>query len=268
MIHRYIINTKKSEQLKIPNNTPQISIDNCNFSWGINGDSRLEKIIIDITGRPVMQDDKGNILSSYSEIDAIAFNMATFLSNSIFIQTSIDAIDPYKILANSPELISESDEEDKLLKDTPKTAYNSLTAEMKVLGQFNPQRYITDSDMSVAIAHFAAAWRTNNRFHKFESFFKVIESIFKKGKNEDSDDFDSRLSKYASKIDNRFTIDVIKNLRQIRNRCVHPDNPIHLSPEDLIAVREVGRSLKMMELLARLSIDNPPQVPGKNTEHL
>ena len=261
MIHRYTINTKKSEQLQVLNNTPGISINNCNFSWGINGDRRLEKIIMDITGSPVVQDDKGNILSSYPKIDAIAFNMATFLSNSIFIQTSIDAIDPYKILANSPELIPESDEEDKLLKDTPKTVYGSLTAEMKVLGEFNPQRYIANTDMSVAIAHFAAAWRTNNTFHKFESFFKVIESIFKKGKNEKPDDFDSRVSKYASKIDNRFTIDVIENLRRVRNRCVHPDNPTHLSPEDLIAVREVRGSLKMMELLARLSLDNPPQVP-------
>lgn len=261
MVHRYTIKTKNNEQLSVPKNTATVSINGCNVSWGVNDDGKLEKIIMDITGRPIIQDDTGRILSSCPEIDAIAFNMATFLSNNIFIQTSIDAIDPYVILAISPELIPESTDEEKLLKSTPKLAYASLDGKVKIPGKFDPQKYASNSNISIAIAHFAAAGRSTNHFHKFESFFKVLESIFQKAKNEKVDEFDLRVSEYTSKIDTRFTLDVIRNLRRVRNRCVHPDNPTHLSPEDLIAVREVQGSLNVIEKLARLSLNNPPSVP-------
>ena len=261
MIHRYTIKTKNNEQLSVPANTAAISINGCNVSWGVNEEGKLEKVIMDLIGRPIIQDDTGKIFSSYPKIDAIAFNMATFLSNNIFIQTGIDAIDPYVILTNSPELIPESNDEEKLLKSTPKMAYTNLDAKIKILGKFDPQKYASSRNVSLAIAHLATAWRSINVLHKFECFFKVIETVFKKGRNEKADDFDSRVSNYASKIDPGFTMDVIKNFRDLRNRCVHPDNPAHLSPENIVAISEVRGSLKIMEKLARLSMDNPPSVP-------
>lgn len=261
MIHRYTIKADNKETLSVPSDTASISINGCNVSWGVNEDGKLEKIIMDITGRPIIQDDSGRIISSYPEIDAIAFNIATFLSNSIFIQTSIDAIDPHVMLTNSPELIPESNDEENLLKSTPKMAHNSFNGKFKILGKFDPQKYASKRNVSLAIAHFATAWRSSNIFHKFECYFKVIESVFKKRRSENADDFDLRVSIYASKINPHFTLYVLRNLRKLRNRCVHPDNPAHLSPENLIAIREVRESLNIMEKLARLSLDNPLIIP-------
>jgi len=260
MIHRYKIKIQNNEELSVPKNTTPISINGCNISWGVNDKGKLEEIILDLTGHPIKRDDTGRIFSSYPAIDAIAFNMATFLSNNIFIQTGIDAIIyPYEILSKSPELLPESKSEKELLKSTKKMAYTSLNVGMKILGKFDPQKYIANDGIAIATAHFAAAWRTTNHFHRFESFFKVLESIYHKGKNEKPDDFDLRVSKYISTIDARFTIDLIRKLRQLRNRCIHPDNPSHLSPDDLTAYREVLGALPFMELFARLSLNNPPK---------
>lgn len=261
MIHRYKINTQKDEQVTVPKDTIPISINGCKVSWDINDNEKLEKIIIDISGFPIKLDERGIILSSYPEIDTIAFNLAAFLSNSIFIQTSIDAFDPFSILTASPELIPESDEENKTINETKIGAYSSFDAKIKILGKFDPEVYVSKFNTSVAVAQFAAAWRSNNPFQKFECFFKVVESILKKGKHEKAHDFDIRLSKYAIKFDKQFTKDVIENLRRSRNRCAHPDNPAHLSPDDINAYYMIRRELKTIERLAKLLLNNPLSEP-------
>ena len=83
--------------------------------------------------------------------------------------------------------------------------------------------------------------------------------MFRKGNNEEANKFDERVSAHMFIIDARFTRATLKELRQLRNRCAHPNAHLgHLSPEDLIAVRQIKGSLQIIELLARLSLDNPP----------
>ena len=213
---------------------------------------------MEIFGKPVNFDEDGKILSFYPEIESIAFNMASFVANQIFVQTSIEVFDPFSILTYSPELIAETVEEEELLRNTPKLALCSLDGKFKILGKFDPEKYSSNLKISSAIAHFANSWRTSNPFIKFEQFYKVIESIYAKGKNEKAEEFDQRVSEYISKFDSNYKPVVLKKLRQIRNRCVHPSSRRHLSPEDLIATRSIRNSLREMERLARLSIDNPP----------
>ncbi len=128
----------------------------------------------------------------------------------------------------------------------------------KILGKFDPQSYVSKFDISIAISHFANAWRASNPFQKFECFYKVIEYILKKGRYEKAEDYDERVSLYAVGFDSSFTKDVLMKLRQIRNRSVHPNQATHLSSGDLDAFYEVLSELKTIERLAKLLIDNPP----------
>lgn len=257
MIHRYIINMNINEPISVPNEINPILINGCQILWQINECKQLENIIIDLKNRPLIKDDGDNILSSYPEIDAAAFNMAVFLANSIFSQTCIDAFDPFSILTSSPELIPESAEEEIIINEKKVMKYIGLTMSRNILGKFDPQSYVSKFDISIAIAHFANAWRSRNPFQKFECFFKVIEYILKKGKNEKAEVFDERVSRYAVGLDSSFTIDVIKNLRQIRNRCVHSNKTTHLSPDDLDSFYMVRSEVKTIERLAKLLIENP-----------
>ncbi len=258
MIHRYTINVQEYEQITVSDTKPPISFKGYKVFWCSNSQRKLEKIIMEISDRPIKLDNRGIVLSRYPELDAIVFNFASFLSNSIFIQTSIDPFDPFSILSSSPELIPQSPEEERMIKSSKITAHNSLDVKWKILGRFDPTPYVGNFKNSIAVAHFSEALRSNNPFQKFECYFKVIESLFEKKKNEKAKSFDLRISEYSIQFDKQFTVNIIKNLRQLRNRCVHPDNSSHLSPEDLESFYLIRAELKTIHKLARLLLDNPP----------
>lgn len=260
MIHRYTITLQEDEQIAVSDTIAPVSFDSYKVFWRSNGQKKIEKIIMEICDRPIKSDNRGIILSSYPELDAIAFNFATFLSNSIFIQTSIDPFDPFSILSTSPELIPQSPDEEEMIKLSKITAHSSFDGKFKILGKFDPEQYATNFKRSVPVAYFSEALRANNPFQKFECFFKVIESLFQKKKNEKAKSFDLRISEYSTQFDKQFTTNVIRNLRQLRNRCVHPDNNSHLSPEDLESFYLIRIELKTLQKLARLLLDNPPNI--------
>jgi hypothetical protein len=229
MIHRYNIITQKKEKVTVSDGTTPISFNNCNAKWVVDLEDKLEKVVLDVSGCPIKKDDRGAILSSYPEIDAMAYNFAAYLANYIFIETGIDPFDPFSILSGSPELVAENEREEEEIQASKITAHSNFDGKCRILRKFEPTKCESNYERAIAIGHFADALRSNNPFQKFECFFKVVESILDKGRNESAKSFDYRVSGYAVLFDPQFTQDVIKNLRQIRNYCVHPDNPGHLS---------------------------------------
>ena len=226
--------------------------------WKIDEDNNLLKIFLDITGQKIRPDDIGRISSSYPVIEAKAFNAACFLSNSIYTQTSIYAFDPHQILQKSPELIAETEEEKEELRKRPITAFASLGGRCRILGKFDPDIYQNYYNHNIALAHYSLGCQQKEPSIKFEQYYKVIEEIFSKRQNEPAEVFDKRVSDHISKFDSQVTQDLMKNLRQIRNRCIHPTAHLgHLSPDDIIAVHQINSFLGVMHKIARLSLDNP-----------
>lgn len=261
MIHKYVIPVVKEVSIPVSDDVVPITFNNnCRVSWQKNADNNLENVILEILGQQIYRDQKGTILSSYPQIDTIAYNMAVFLANNIFIQTSVHAIDPLVVLNHSLELIPESADEENALSNSPKQAYASLKMSVNILGKFEPKIFESYLNISTALAHFANGCRQNEPFVKFEQFYKVIESVFKKEQNEHANNFDKRVSDHILQYDAHFIQDTLERLRQLRNRCVHPNaRQGHLSPEDLVAVRDIKSSLSEIQQLAKLSLDHPPK---------
>lgn len=260
MIYRYRLSVDTAKPLTAPKGYSDITIrELTRISWETTPENGIVAILIDIFGRDIQYLEDDVILSDCPEIEAEAYSTSVFLANSILMQTGIEPLDPVTVLDDSPELIGENDLESHTLATHKKRRRTTLSLSSAIQGRFSPNKYTDNIKQATAVAHFANGLRTREPTIKFEQFYKVLEAVFNKAKNEEAPAFDSRVSAHISSVDPRFDDRAIKELRDLRNRCAHPNASLgHLSPDDLLAVKEIRSSLPRIMRLARLSIDNPP----------
>lgn len=231
-------------------------IGNAKIDWETDSNNKLSSIGLTISGAELRRDSTGVILSTYPELQEAAFKVATYIANSILVQTGADTIDPEFVLLNTPEVFPETPEEETLFSSTPKRLDIAVRAIALCWGILSPDEYAPGFDHSAALASFADGIRVSSPFLRYEQFYKVIEHFF----SDEGEGLDEAVSNYASSHDPRFTKKMIEQLRRLRNRCVHPQaRHGHVNPESRASLSEVKYFLTHLEPLARLLLRFPPR---------
>lgn len=238
-----------------------VSIDSSEVDWKIRENANyLQAVIVKIPNLQIQRNDDGWIMTDYPELYKQAFKIALYVANRILIQTCVDAIDPVMVLNGSPQVFPETPEEEKEFKNSLKQVSKGLTIEWKSMGKFLPSCYSSGFEHLAAFAIFADALRTASPFQRFKQFYEVVEYFFSPTKKKEKESQTESISEHAFKYDKRFTVDKIKELKEIRNRCTHPSHNLgHLHAGELILVREVKDNLKEMQDLAELLLNHPPR---------
>ncbi len=240
-----------------------ISLDSAEVSWETT-QGKLSTVVLRIFGQRLRFDDRGVILSTYPELESHAYRLSTYIANCVFKQTGFDAIDPETVLLGTPELHAETAEEKDALTHHRRTVRIGKRALYNIHSHFEPEEYPTLFKHSAAVALYADGLRVRSPFQQYELFYKVIEYFFpnKDGSSAlSSKALDKAVSSHAHRFDDRFSEPQIKELRELRNRAIHPytypNIGPHANPEDLQALRKVEAALPLLRDLARLLLQYP-----------
>ena len=256
---KYEVPIKEGSSVSLSTGSASTKIDSdIKLTFETDRNKVLTRIVIEVSNQKIKYDQQDLILTEYPELDDQLFRIITYISNSIYIQTTIDALEPHNSQNYSPELLPESPQEEEELATQKKRITVSLTIINNIEGDFRIKELTLKWPYTKPVAHYANALRTASLLQKYEQFYKVIEYFFG---NKRGQDFDKAVSKHASQHDITYDEARIGAFRKLRVQLVHP-NPlgklVHLSPEDLEAFRKVEAYLKPIQKLARLLLDNPP----------
>jgi hypothetical protein len=252
----YELPVESEIELPVRTGTPPIEINGATVSWEVNEESTLDTIVLRIPHQPLKFDERGVILSTYPELESLAYRLTAYIANSVFKQTGFDAINRETVVGLTPVLRGETAEEKRQLASCPRTAGAARSIRYDIRGNFEPEAYPRLYEHSPAVALIADALRVRSPFQQYELFYKVIEWFFPKKKGQA---FHKAVSAHAYPIDSRFCESCIKALYDLRNRITHPHaHHGHVNPEDVQAVREVKNHILLVRDLAMLLFEYPP----------
>ena len=240
--------------LTVPPSTNPVTVDGATVEWGIDSSHNLTEVRLIFVGAEIRYSDTGAIMHSYPELDEKAYKIATYLSGAILVQSGHDAIRSRTVLLKSPDAAPENAAEDALWAITPKVVGASLDTGWSSFRNLVPTQFGLKYRHSQPYGYLAESMRLENVFQKYEMQFKVLEYFV----DETHDRFDNGVSGHISQFDPSYTPAVIKSIRILRNRIVHPHaNAGRALPDDLASVREVERMLPVIDQLARLFLEHP-----------
>jgi hypothetical protein len=251
----YHLPIKQGIKFSVPSLKPSIKIDDVQISWEVDNEGHLLFFKLGISGVKPRLNSEGAISSSYPEIKGKAFSVATYIANRFLCQTIVDAIDIEQIFSGSPETILETPDEEQKFSCHQRELWNEVSLLYDIQGSFKPDNYSAEYIHSIAFSFYADGLRVMHPFVRYELFFKVIEYFFPF----EGEKFDARVSKYALRYDKRFDSCQIEELRNTRNRIMHPKaNKGHLNPSDIDAVKEVRSYLDVLHDLVKILLEHPP----------
>jgi len=251
------IKIDKNEKLNVIENLENMNVEDATINWILDDNQEyLKEIEIIISGLELDINSEGVIKADNSELNERVYRIAAYLSNSILIQTGIDAINYEAVLNYSPEIVGETSKEEKEIRSRGVRKHSSFPASLTVTLPMDPNDYPGEFENSKAIALYADAFRVDSLFQEYEILYKIIEYFFPglTGNN-----LDKNICDYVKNYDsvyrdkNEFT-----QLRRLRNRCVHSGDNKHANPEDLTSVKEVSKKIKKIRNLAKMLIEHPP----------
>jgi hypothetical protein len=241
-----------------------IIVDDISVSWEIS-EGKLTAICFTLCGGRLRRDRvSDSILTDFPELEPRAFQIASYVANRIFIQTTFDAIDPYVVVGKwHSEIEPETPAEQQEFERNPtRQIGKSLGLRFHVRGTFDPTSYTDRPEHWSALANFSDALRVRSPFLKFEQLYKVVEHFAGKdsrGETKQGQDFDQAIFNHVINLDSSFSENEIKDLRELRIRSTHPENRkgSHLNPQNIEDVRTIDQSLPRLKRLAELLLDNP-----------
>ncbi|MFA4955855.1 MAG: hypothetical protein WC556_02635 [Candidatus Methanoperedens sp.] len=257
----YRLPVKQDINIPVPLGTNSIVIEipdikNTKVQWEVDAKKNLSAVVLVIYGLEIKRESKGNHISPYPEPEdeMYAYRLAVYIANCILIQTGFDAIDPEKVLLAAPHVFPETTAEEtrKSASGMNIIAWEKCTINVLVPpGEFLPKEYPAGFCYSAASASYADGLRVSSLFLKYEQFYKVVEHFF----TEQGEKLDAAVSKHASQYDQV----QIKKLRDLRNRCIHPQMAMgHVNPENMNSIQEVRVALPTLRNLAFWLLHNPP----------
>ena len=178
-----------------------LTVGNVSVQWKRDDEGTLEAIVIEFNSVDLIYTPEGRIDPAPAHLQEQAYRIATYIANRIYMQTSIDAIDPQHTLLHAPEVFPEDPDEEAEFKRTPRRMWTSINFGYSIRGTFDPTPYNLGFDHSAAHGYYADALRAASLFQKFELLYKVIEYFFA----EDGPALDKAVSTYASAYDASFT---------------------------------------------------------------
>ena len=255
----YRIATDRAPKIEVAQGiNPMLCLGKDVVKWEIGANNCVSVVILELNGLQVIQDRHGTIQSSDPALVERAFELATSIANVMLVQTGCTFFDPSEVLVGSPEIEPENDFERTAFAQNNRTSSRSITGCACIAHRFDPANYSSLLTHSNALASYADGIRTQNPISKYEQFYKVIEHSFTEKNTKNDLALDRAVSAHVSKFNAKFDIATVGKIRGIRNRCVHPQKPGHINPENLSALEELKSALPLMKELALLLIQHPP----------
>lgn len=233
------------------------NLDGCEVKWEANESGFFKGITISLCGTEIVgKNENGFILSEQDKVEEKIYRVASFCSNSIYKQTKLELIDADELFSDSPIYEAENKREEELLKNEAIIGYSSIGAMLQISEKLEPEKFMdpVKFNQSSALATYTDALRIQNPLRRYEQFFKVVEHYF----DTHTKQFDQKVSAYASQFNSIFDEDKIKQLREDRNRCTHPQAKLGpYNSENIISLRTITSQLKDIKLLAEIFLENP-----------
>jgi hypothetical protein len=230
-------------------------IDKYIITWEVSEEEKIKSVLIILKNYPVKRTENNTIDTDFSSLNKDIFKLATYLSNKIYTSTGIELCRPESVFFNPPCLVPETDEEKILLKNTPKLKKKHGETFFITYRPLDIKNLHFGFKFSQAYSFMADAKRVSSPFLKYEQYYKVIEFFF----NGKGLDFDRNVSSYIESIDSKYNLEKIKELRSLRNRCIHPNaSKGHVNPENLEDINKIKYALNDLKNLAELLLRQPP----------
>ena len=250
----YTLSVRSGLAVPIAPGTPGLIVGKAAVGWKTDKEDNLEAIVLEFSGVDLSYTQEGSIVPAPAQLQEEAYRVANYIANRLYVQTSFDAIDPQSVLLKAPMVFPENSQEEAEFKTTPRRMWTSVKLGGSIRGTFNPGSYARSFDHSAAHGYYADALRAASLFQKFELLYKIVEYFF----SEEGLALDTAVSAYVVAYDSTFTPDVVRNLRILRNRSVHPrSRKGHISPENIASVSEVRAGMRSLDKLAGLLLDHP-----------
>lgn len=248
---------KANELIKRPfGQTKSFELDDCTIEWQSDDDGYFQGVSITLKDVQVEGRNEDGIVFAQQDILALkVYRLAAFCSNNLYRQTNLDLLKAESIFWETPKYEAQNEEEKEFLKSQPITGFSSIGGNLVIPNRIDPQTFMNANafENSSAIATYTDALRIQNPLRKFEQFFKVIEHTY-----DTRDNFDENVSTHAEKFNAIFTKEKVKELRENRNRCIHPQAKLGpYNSEDVVALKTISSMMNEMKWLAEIFITNP-----------
>jgi hypothetical protein len=250
----YTLPVRPGVEITVASATPELTLGNMIIEWKCDNSQKLKAAVLEFSGVDLSYTPEGSIDPAPPQVQEHAYRVASYIANRIYTQTSLEVIAPESVLMVAPRVFPETSTEEAAFSKTHRRMWTSINLGSSIRGMFDPAGYIPGFDHSAAHGYYADALRAATLFQKYELFYKVVEYFFA----EEGPALDTTLSTYVSTYDSTFTISVVKKIRHLRNRSVHPRaRKGHISPERIASVREVRAGLPILGRLVGLLLDHP-----------
>jgi len=228
------------------------TIDNYTVEFRFNDKYCICGINVFIPNAKVAYDDRGKVVPDETK-SAQAYLIANYVADILHMQTGkcIIVRGPYTL-----KLIPESEKEKRrFIEKYAGSSTEILKVDVKGhcnLSESGLNKYVNQKD---AFSIYMDAKRMINPIGRYREFFRVLDHFFPYKWLE----FDTKVSTYLQRFNAKYTMGLIENLRNLRNRCSHAKSKKrYITPYDLEGVKEVGANLGTIEEIAKLLINNPP----------
>jgi hypothetical protein len=194
-------------------------LDGIEITFDIDGESILKEIAFTVKGIEISYTNDEAIITDIPSIKERVFKVCSYLANKALIESSSELGDPKNILMTSPEVLAETEEERAIFQKMPRRKIQSIPLSSIFTKSLDLTEYTVGYRKSEVYSTFSDALRVNDEFLQFQQLYKVIEHCF----NGVGEKLDKKVSAFLLQYDSYFTQDVIKGLRDLRRRMVHPD---------------------------------------------
>jgi len=253
MIIKYTIEpTSEVTFENFPGMPEQMSIDGAEISFDRDENQTLQRVNVSFSGLPMKWEREDLIALSYPETRDQVFRIIKYLVDRIQMQVKNKSFGLSRfndiITRVSPETEEEKDDWGKYRKRIMK----SLEMPYSILGAVDLSNYESNYRHSQAFSNFTDALNTDNPITKFERFYKVIETFF----TTHGSTLDSDISAFMQNFDVAFTANDFQRLRDMRNRCIHPQHRRgHIASNDLELTNDLAIHTKELEKIAELLLN-------------
>lgn len=237
-------------------------IEDCKVKWEGDESGFFKGVCISVSNVEVIgKNENGFVFKEQDNLEMRVYRIASFCSNSVYVQTKLQLLDAESLFLESPTYEAENTEEEGLLRSEPLIGYSSIWGMLNIPDKLDPEMFMNQDKFngSSVLATYTDALRIQNPLRRFEQFFKVIEHFFDTSIKESNRlVFDKKVAEHASQYNAFFDEDIIKRLRESRNRCIHPQ--ARLGPhnsENVISRRTISAQLNDIQLLAEIFLEHP-----------
>jgi len=229
-----------------------MKIDGADIYFDIDENQYLKKIRVIISDLPMKWERADLINPSYPETRDKAYRIIKYLVDRIQLQVMIKSFDLSRI-DNIKTIVSpETEEEKENWSKFIKRIMASLEMPYSILGAADTSDYESGFKYAQAFSNFTDALNTESPIVKFERFYKVVETFF----TTNGHALDSDISVFMGKYDPKFKSDDFKHLRDLRNRCIHPQHRKgHIASNDLALSNELESRTKELKKIAELLLN-------------